>query len=91
MTKKRYSDSFRAHAVQMVKDGANISSVAKETGASTHSIREWLRQADLASLEGPVTAAEHAEIRRLRKRVRELEEERDILKKATAFFARERT
>lgn len=91
MRKKRYSDTFRAHAVRMVKEGSRVSEVAEETGASVYSIREWVRAAEQGEVQPAPSAQEHAEIRRLRKQVRQLEEERSILKKATAFFARERT
>jgi len=88
---KKYSDSFKANVVRKIKEGALCTHVAKDVGASVYSVREWLKQADRNESERPLTREEQAEIKRLRSQVRELTEERDILKKATAYFARERT
>lgn len=88
---KKYSEEFRAYAVQKVREGETAACVAREVGASVYAVRDWVRKADEAVSETPLTPAEHAEIRRLRRQVRDLEEQRDILKKATAFFAKERT
>lgn len=86
---KRYSEEYKRQAVERVREGQRIKEVAKAFGCSVYSLREWVKQAEVAEMSRPPTAEELAEIRRLKRQVRELEEQRDILKKATAFFAKE--
>jgi transposase len=92
MAKKRvYPAEFRAKIVELIRSGKNANAIAREYEISRQSIINWLKQADLDAgrrTDG-MTSAESAENAKLRKRVRELEIERDILKKATAWFARE--
>ncbi|MCK9929653.1 transposase [Frankia sp. Mgl5] len=75
--------------VELVRAGHSPEALAKEYGPSGPSIRNWVRQAEQ---EGEVradglTAAERDELKRLRKENRQLREEREILRKATIFFA----
>jgi transposase len=87
-----YSPEFRAEAVRLVRqEGGTISGVAADLGCSAESLRHWIRQADLdeGRRAGGITSEEHLELTRLRRRVRILEQEREILKKAAAWFAKE--
>jgi transposase len=91
-TKPQYPPQFKAEAVQLVRSsGSSISKIAKDLGISGTSLRNWVKQAqkiDQGEREG-LTTEEHEELRRLRRENRVLKQERDFLKKAAAFFARE--
>lgn len=87
--RREYSPEFRAAAVQMVRtSGQSIRQVAMNLGISNQNLGIWLRQFEAADSD-PLAAAERQELVELRRRVRTLEAERDILKKAAAFFAQE--
>jgi transposase len=92
MARKRvYPPEFRSIVIELVRSGKSVSAVAKEYDVARLTITNWLKQDDLDAgrrTDG-LTTAENAEVAKLRKRVRELEIERDILKKAAAWFARE--
>jgi transposase len=90
-TRPPYPPEFRAEAVRLVRSsGLPLPEVARELGVSPQSLRNWLGQAqiDAGEREG-LTSDEREELRRLRRENVRLREEREILKKAAAFFARE--
>jgi transposase len=87
-TRRRFTDEFKSETVKLVKQSdRSMSSVAMELGISAKSIGEWVRRAEESG--DTVDEDERAELRRLRKEVRELRMEKEILAKATAFFAKE--
>jgi transposase len=90
-SKPPYPESFRREAVELVRQGRGIPDVAESLGVSAQALRNWVKQDQLDRRERDdgLTNAEREELRELRKRVRRLEQERDILKRATALFARE--
>ena len=70
--------------------GRNVASVSKELDLAETAVRRWVRQAEIDAGARPgATSAEAEELARLRKQLREVTEEREILKRAVAFFARE--
>jgi transposase len=87
----RYPAEFRADAVALVRSsGKPIAQVAKELGVNHETLRTWVRAAVAAERPGAAAeSAKDAELARLRKQVAELKLEREILRKAAAYFARE--
>ncbi len=86
-----YPDEFRAEAVRLVKAGDDsVAQIAKDLGISDQTLRNWVAQDDVDAGKKPgLKSDERAELGQLRKENRKLREEREILKKATAFFAGE--
>ena len=88
-----FTPEFRAEAVRLCKVGdRNISQVAKDLDLTENSLREWVKRADTDAGQGPPDAlvtAEREELARLRRENKRLTMERDILKAAATFFAKE--
>lgn len=89
--KPPYPPEFRAEAVRLARQPGNtVRGVARDLGVSNETLRGWVKQTQVDRHETPgLTTDERDELSRLRRRVRTLETEREILKKAAAFFARE--
>ena len=89
--KPPYRPEFRAEAVRLARQPGNtVRQVARDLGIANESLRRWIKEQAIESGDAAgLTAAEREELRTLRRRVRTLEEERAILVKASAFFARE--
>lgn len=86
-----YAKEFRQRMVELARAGRSPRSLAKEFGVSDQAIRNWRRQADLdeGRREDGLTTVERDELQRLKRENRQLKEEREILKKAAAWFAQE--
>ena len=91
--RRKFTDEFKREAVRLVREGdSNVSQVARELDVTLSALRQWVKQDEVNRRKGPpeaLTTQEREELRTLRRRVRTLEEEREILKKAAAFFAKE--
>jgi transposase-like protein len=99
MTKRRsrrhFTAEYKREAVRLARaSGKSVAEVAQELDLTETSLRAWIKQADVddrQASDGPLTSAERAEIARLRRELRKVTQERDVLKKATAFFAKTST
>jgi len=90
MNQKRYTPEFKEEAVrQVTQRGYSVKEVADRLGVSTHSLYKWVRAARPATEEADKLAAAEREMRALKAELRRTQEERDILKKAAAYFAKE--
>jgi transposase len=89
--RRRFDDDFKAQAVRLVLDeGKGVGSVARDLDLTETALREWVKRARADRTKGKtgLTTAEREELARLRRENRILQEEREILKKAAAFFAK---
>ena len=86
-----YPPEFKKRLVELVRAGRNPEELATTFEPTAQAIRNWVRQADRddGHRQDGLTTEEREELRRLRREVKTLREERDILKKAAAWFARE--
>lgn len=90
--RRHFTPEQKADAVQLVRRTGNMSKVARDLDLTETSLRNWVKQAEIDAGKGPegaLTSSEREELQRLRRENRTLEMERDFLKKAAAFFAKE--
>jgi transposase len=92
MGRRRYTEEFKAEAVrQVIERGYRVPDVAARVGVSAHSLYKWTRAArpTKAEVHSNELDSAKAEVAKLKADLRRAEEERDILKKAAAYFANE--
>ena len=90
MSGKRYPEEFKIEAVKQVTDRSHSTAeVASRLGISQHSLYQWIKQFSVPTGERQELQSHAAENRRLKAELKRVTEERDILKKAAAFFAKE--
>ena len=91
--RRKFTPEFKAEAIKLCSEpGQSIGKVAKNLDLTETALRTWVKQAKVDAGKGPagaLTTAEKAELAALRKENRQLRMEREILRKATAFFAKE--
>jgi transposase len=89
--RRSFSPEFKAQTVELVREtGKSVVQVARDLDLTESAVREWVRQADIdTGRRDGLTSDERAELVRLRRENKVLREEREILKKAAAFFAKE--
>jgi transposase len=90
-TRRAYAAEFRQRMVELVRAGRSPEELAREFEPSAQAIRNWVRQSDRdeGRRADGLTSAEREELQRLRRETRQLRLEREILKKAAVWFARE--
>lgn len=88
-----FTKEFKAEAVRLVlKEGMSVAEVARDLDVARSGLGKWVEQAKVDrgdGADGALTSEEREELRKLRRENRVLKQEREILKKATAFFAKE--
>lgn len=87
-----FTPEFKADAVRLVRAGRSVPDVARELDLTETALREWVKRAETDVGNGPpgaLTTADREELTRLRRENRRLQMERDILKAAATFFAKE--
>ena len=89
--RRGFTDAYKAEVVALCRGSEkSMSEIARDLDLTESSVRRWVSQGEIdAGCREGLTSTEREELVRLRKEVRVLREERDILKRATAFFARE--
>ena len=86
---KRYTEQFKIEAVKQVTDrGRPVSEVADRLGVTSHSLYQWVKKLSIPEAERNAASTKDDELRRVKAELKRVTEERDILKKAAAYFAR---
>ena len=96
MTKRKrrqFTDEFKKDTVRLIREsGKTVAEIARDLDLSESAVRNWLNQAEIdegRDGQGELTTAERQELQRLRRENKQLQMEREILKKTAAFFAKE--
>ena len=90
MSTTQYTEKFKAEAVdQVVGKGYRVAHAAARLGVSQRSLYEWIKERRLPAGERQAQATQSEEVRRLKAKLKRVTEERDILKKAAAYFAKQ--
>ena len=90
MSNKRYPEEFKIEAVrQIVERGHPVAEVSSRLGVSQHSLYAWIKQQQMPVGQRQEQLSQSEELRRLKAELKRVTEERDILKKAAAYFAKQ--
>ena len=90
MSRQRYTEDFKVEAVKQITErGHSVPELAKRLGVTTNSLYKWIKQYGESPERAAAIRAEKTETQRLRKELKRVTEERDILKKAAAYFAKQ--
>jgi transposase-like protein len=90
MSSQRYTDEFKIEAVkQITEEGHTVPDVAKRLGVTSNSLYKWVKKYGESPERAAAIRTERAETQRLKKELKRVTEERDILKKAAAYFAKQ--
>jgi len=91
--RRKFTNEFKLETVKLVKEGPrSVGEIARDLDLTESALRNWVNQYEVDSgIREGVSTEEHEELRRLRHEIRQLKMEREILKKATVFFAKEST
>ena len=88
--RRKFTDEFKSETVKLIREsGRSVGSVAKELDLTETAVRNWVKEAEATGSADLLGPDERAELRRLRKENQELRMEKEILRKATVFFAKE--
>jgi transposase len=90
MTKQPYPEEFKIEAVKQITErGHKVADVSARIGVSQHSLYKWIKAYRMPAGDRQAQASQAEEVRRLRNELKRVTEERDILKKAAAYFAKQ--
>lgn len=92
-SRKQYSDEYKSQAVRLMKEsGKPVTQIARELGVNTNMLHRWAREEHVAEIAGNTRSgvkADQEELARLRRELARVTAERDFLKRAAAFFAKD--
>jgi transposase len=90
MSNQRYTEEFKTEAVkQIIERGHRVAEVAQRLGVSQHSLYQWIKVRQQPTAQHQAQVSQSEEVRRLKAELKRVTEERDILKKAAAYFAKQ--